>query len=52
MTARGYKIFAWAFLAGAGFALFENVADPIVVGLLLVSAIHMATRDILKAVSK
>lgn len=52
MSARGYRFVAWAFLCGAAWAWLENVDATLVVGLMIVSTIHMAASDILKAVSK
>ncbi|MER9355523.1 hypothetical protein NKI61_19835 [Mesorhizobium sp. M0514] len=52
MTARGYKFFAWSFLCGAAWAWLENVDITVVLGLIIVSTVHMAASDILKAVGK
>lgn len=52
MTARGYKIFAWAFLGSAAWALLANVGVSVVVGMVTVSAVYMAASDILKALGK
>lgn len=52
MNSRGYKIFAWAFLGSAGWALLANVGTPTITGMVTVSAVFMAASDILKAVGK